>query len=530
MSKFLEFFKDKFEKWKAWSKIKKIISISLVALLISTIVIGIVYGAKTEYATLFSNLELADSNKVVEKLKADKIPYKIEGNSILVPKENVDELRMSTLSDGTVSSGKGFELFDQTAFGMTDKEATVKYQRALQGELEKTISGFEEVEKARVLLVLPEETVFSKETEKGRASVTLALKGVDTLQPEKVKAIVALITGSVKNVPKENVEVMDSKMNLLTENLYDSGTEGTVSSLKQHDAEISFEKKLQSEVTRSLEAMFGKNKVRVNVNADLDFDSKQRTTIVYDKDDVIPRSVKDVKESTTDSSGNTVGTPGVDTNAGVNYPQGNSTQGESNSEKSDVTTNNEIGQTEEKLISAPGEVRRLTSSVMIDGNLTEAEKASVRNMVAAAIGFDSVNRRDVINVDSMIFDEASKKAEKLEAEKIAKQEAQQALVKTIVLIAVGVVLLVGSIVALLIWRKRKREEEELIQEAMEGTGTNLNIADSTSPMGPSEYSPLLDENEEDYGMNLESEIRSYASKKPEQVVEIIKTWLSEDER
>lgn len=530
MGRVLEFFKNKFEKWKAWSKVKKIVSIGALALVISAIVIGIIYSTKTEYATLFYNLELADSNKVVEKLKADKVPYKINGNTISVPKEKVDELRMSTLSDGTVSSGKGFELFDESAFGMTDKEANVKYQRAVQGELARAITSFDEVESATVFLNVPEETVFSREDEKGSASVTIKLKGNDTLSPEKVKAIVALISGSVKNIPKGNIEITDNKMNLLTENLYDPSGEGTISSIKQHEAEQSFEKKLETKLTKTLESMFGKNKAKVNINADLDFDSKKKTRITYDKDDVVIRSQNQTNETSNSQGGNTAAAPGTDANTGVNYPTANSGGG-TNSQKTNSTVNNEIGQTEEVVVTAPGEVKRLTASVMIDANLSEAQKAAVRNMAAASVGFDTVNRRDVINVDSMIFDEESKRAEKESLDAAAREESRQNLINRIILIAVGGILLVGSIVAIIIWRrKRRNEDDEDILEGIAGTGTNIDTADNMSPIGPTEYSPVLDENEEDFNMNLEKEIRNYAAKKPEQVVDIVKTWLSEDER
>ncbi|MEF9952006.1 MAG: flagellar basal-body MS-ring/collar protein FliF [Clostridium sp.] len=525
MNRFLEFFKDKFEKWQAWSKVKKITSVAIVCLIIASLTIGIIYAVRTEYATLFSNLEVADSNKVVEKLKTDKIPYKVEGNTILVPKDRVDELRMASLSDGTVSSGTGFELFDQTAFGMTDKEADVKYQRAVQGELERAISTFEEVDKAKVLINLPKDTVFTTEVEEGSASVTLTLVGRDKLDPEKVKAIIALVTGSVDNIPQGNVEVVDSKMNLLSEGLFDEAGNGSVASSKQHEQEKFFEKSLEKEVMESLESMFGKGKVRVNMNADLDFDSKKITAITYDKDNVIPISIKELKENVKDNGGGAT-TPGVDSNSGVNYPNANGANKGSTSEKTETITNNETGKTEEIVVKAPGEVRRLTASVMIDKNLSEAQKASVRNMVAAAIGFDSVNRRDVINVDSMIFDEDAKNAAALEKAALEKAEEKKALIRNIVLIALGLALVVGSIVALLIWRKKnyKDEDEEYT------TGGNIDMADNTSPLGPSEYSPVLDENEDEYKMNLEKEIRSYAAKKPQQVVDIIKTWLSEDER
>lgn len=528
MNKILEFFKSRFEKWKTWSVLKKIVSISVVALLFSSIVIGTIYMTKTDYTTLFSNLELADSNKVIEKLKTDKIPYKIEGNTILVPKQNVDELRLSTLSDGTISSNKGFELFDTTTFGMTDKEANVKYQRALQGELEKTIGTFDEIKSARVMLKIPEETVFSREKEEGSASVSLVMNGSDVLSPEKVKAIVALISGSVKNIPKENISVTDNMMNLLSENLFDETGKGTVSGLKQHELEQNFENKLKTELVKSLEAMFGKDKVKVNVNADLDFDSRERNSIVYDKDNVVARSIKQNEETSSTADGNTAGGTGVDANAGVNYPAGGNGNNSSTSGKNESVTNNEIGQVEEKIISAPGEVKRLTTSVMIDGKLTDEKKAIVRNMVASAIGFDSVNRQDVINVDSMIFDEEGKAQRLEEQNKIAAEEKRNNLIKIIALSAFGVVLVIGAIIGLIMWRRRKNEED--LMDNINGAGVNLDSVDSVSPIGPSEYSPVLDENDEEYEMNLEKEIRNYASKKPDQVIDIVKTWLSEDER
>lgn len=140
-----------------------------------------------------------DSGTVLQKLKDKKVEAKVEGNNILVPKDKVDELRMQMLSEVPLTNGsQGFEILDKSQFGETDQEMKINYQRALQGELERTIKGFPQVDNTRVHLVLPEETAFVKETQPGRASVTLNLKQGQTLSKEQVKSIVALVSGSVK--------------------------------------------------------------------------------------------------------------------------------------------------------------------------------------------------------------------------------------------------------------------------------------------------------------------------------------------
>lgn len=221
------------EKWTSFNLTKKVLVLSLITLFFTGIILSAVYLTKEKYEVLFSNLQPQDSQAIVEKLKEQKVSYKIQGNSILVPKSKVDELRLTVLENGYLpSDGQGWSLFDQSKFGVTDTEAKIMYQRALQDELARTIESFDEVEKARVHLVLPDDTVFARDTSKARASVTLKLKYNKTLSQDKVKAIVALVSGSVKDLPKENVEVIDSNMNLLSENLFDDTLNGTSSALK----------------------------------------------------------------------------------------------------------------------------------------------------------------------------------------------------------------------------------------------------------------------------------------------------------
>jgi flagellar M-ring protein FliF len=134
------------------------------------------------------------------------------------------------------------------------------------------------------------------------------------LSPEQVKAIISFISGSVKDLPKENVEIVDSNLNLLSEGLYDSSTSGgTISASKQQDMQKQFQDKIQGDVKKSLEAVFGKDKVSVTVNANLDFDSRQISTIKYDNLK-IERSQKVIKDSSNDSLGGSSGTTPVDNN------------------------------------------------------------------------------------------------------------------------------------------------------------------------------------------------------------------------
>lgn len=533
MNKFLEWFKSLGGKWKGLSKAKRIGIASTAVMIIMAAILAGVYFTRVQYDVLFSDLDPQDSSKIIDTLKSEKIPYKVQDTSILVPKDQVAELRMSVLSDGAMpSSQKGFELFDQSKFGVTDTEAKVMYQRALEGELARTIEGFDEVDKARVHLVLPEDTVFAKDTQKASASVTLKLKGTSKLTPEQVKAIVALVSGSVKNLPKENVDVVDSDMNLLTENLFNDVTAdgSTVSAQKQQEYERQFESGLQGDLKDMLENVFGQGKVSVKVNADMDFDSKQTTTIQYDPKDVVVRSMRKTNQDAQDGTGNS-GQTGTNSNFSsfgtATTPTG-STQN-SSSTSNDETVNNEIGQTEQKTITAPGEVKRMTVSVLINGSLDNAEKTEIQNIVASATGYN-VSRGDQINISAMPFnDDAQKKAEADLAE-MQSQEQQAQKMKMYVLIGAGAATLLTILTLVILrLRKKKKEEEEEIMLEQDNIQPQLNVLVGDETMKqPIAYQPVL-EDEEDV-MSIEKEIQEYATKKPEQVAEVIRTWLSEDER
>lgn len=525
MNKLLEFIKSLGDKWKSFSTNKKISFILLlVGIIISTILL-VSYLDKASYDTLYSNLDPDVSAQVIEKLKTDGVSYRVEGDSILVPKEMVAELRMSNAAD-MQSLNTGFEIFDQGKFGVTDTEAKIMYQRALEGELARSIESLEEVDRARVHLVLPEESVFARETQEATASVIIKEKALSTLGEEQVKAIVALVSGSVKNLPQKNVQVLDSNANLLSENIFDdTSISGTVSATKQQEFERQFEDQLQVDVKGMLEEVFGQGNIAVKVNSDLNFDSKQTTTITYDKDNVVQRSLKTITEKSSDTTG-TGGTASTGTDPQFDtteYPVADQTGGISTYEKNDETVNNEIGQVEDITIKAPGEVTRMTVSVVIDGTLNDTEKAEIRNIVATAVGYSEV-RGDSINISALPFN--TEKQDKVDAELAAMEaEAQKAeRTKLYTRIGIAAAALVLFIVLLSIIsknRKKKAKETEVPH------GLDVVIGD-VIPKQAIAYEPVLDEADE-ADMSLEKELQTYATKKPDQVAEVIRTWLSDDE-
>ncbi|MCT8976111.1 flagellar basal-body MS-ring/collar protein FliF [Clostridium sp. CX1] len=530
MGKLSECFKKLIEKLKGLSKTRKIaFGVIFAGIIASLVFLGVSLGS-TKYDVLFSNMDPADSAAVYKKLQDQKIAAKVEGNSILVPKDQVDTLRMQMLAEVPMTNGsQGFEILDKSKFGSTDTEMKINYQRALQGELERTIKSFPEVENARVHLVLPEDTAFVKDTEPGSASVTLKLKQGEKISSDQVKAIVALVTGSVKNIPKENVQVIDDKMTLLSKDLFNENkdiSDSTTPAEKQQQLKQQYEKDMEKRLLSMLEAIYGKNKVKVKVNADLDFDAVQQDSVTYDPKSVVV-SEHGVKDSSTVPGTNSSSSP-VDNNmtnaAGTNTNNGASTHEE-------TTKNYDVSKVEQKTIKAPGAVKRMTASVALDGNVDDATKVSIRNLAVSAIGYDD-KRGDTISVEGIPFDTSITDDVKKDLDSMNKAAEQAKKVKTYAAIGAGVAVLLGLVVALILWRRKKKaEEEELMQEQITPQGIDVIIGDDgvQGAKGPSKFKPIeLDEENE--RTHVENEIKKYAKEKPDQVADIIKSWLAEDER
>ena len=193
---------------------KKIALLSLLSATIASFAVLIVWTGKPNFELLYSGLSPEDAGAILVRLKEQKIPYSISANgtSILIPREQVYETRLELASQGLPQgSGVGFEIFDNTKFGVTEFVQNINYQRALQGELSRTINGFIEVESSRVHLVMPSKSLFIEDEEPATASVVLKMRPGRRLSKEQVQGIVHLVSSSVSGLAPKNVTIVDSK-------------------------------------------------------------------------------------------------------------------------------------------------------------------------------------------------------------------------------------------------------------------------------------------------------------------------------
>ena len=251
------------ERWNAMPLARRMALIAAVALLIGGGLWGWAAATRTQYAVLFSSLEAGDAAAIVEQLKASKTPYRLEqnGTEIWVPEPNVHELRLSLASQGLPDGGgAGFELFDEQRFGESEFSEQVKYHRALEGELARTIMHLSGVESARVHLVLPSRSVFVNTENSATASVALRMKPGARLNQDQIKGLVHLVASSVRGLAPENVTIIDGSGRRLSSGEDEADQAGN--SLEyQRNLERSHERSLQ----QILDATVGPGRSMVRV-------------------------------------------------------------------------------------------------------------------------------------------------------------------------------------------------------------------------------------------------------------------------
>lgn len=487
------------------SKTRKILLIVIV-FLISILSFFLVYSNIMKYGLLYSDLDPSDNKYIHEQLVEMGVDVKIRGKSIYVPRSKVDELRL-TFSPDLKGGSKGFELLDKSSgFGFTDEEFLIQKQRIVQGELERTIKSFSQVKDSRVHITPSKTSVFMNENDPARASVYVRLNAGESLSREQVKSIIHLVSSAWNNLPFQNVEVVDSRMNLLSLGIYDGSDDlNFAGSLDAHmNLERKFEHELENRLLSVIEPVLGVDKVKIRVNADLDFDSKKRTDIIIDENKV-PISEHIIKEENTYAA-NGSGGP-IDNN--MSNVEMNSNGDSSKREES--TVNYEVSKSESTIIHAPGEIKRITTSLVYDGNMTEDMKVNLESIINGVIGFNG-ERGDSISVVGMKFNGV--KPEIFPSRRIN----YMSIIIIIIMAIIGIFIL-----RMLKKGKAKKEKEEISQQ----------IVDAKDMIQQSVEENLRKNNIEDItpeNKMLEDEIKAYAVNKTSQVVDIIKSWMMEDTR
>lgn len=397
-----------------------------IAVLVAVVAALVLWSRAPDYKVLYSNLSDRDGGEIVTALQAANVPYKLSdtGGAILVPSDQVNEMRLRLASQGLPKNGSvGFELMDNEKFGISQFAEQVNYQRALEGELEQTIESLASVKSARVHLAIPKPSVFVREHEAPTASVLVNLYPGRMLDDGQVAAITHMVASAVPDLPAHNVTVADQDGNLLTQNAASAGLDAT-----QLKYVHQVERDTQSRIDAILAPLFGSGNARSQVSADVDFSKLEQTSEAYGpngnpQNTAIRSQQQSIAQELT--QGGASGVPGALSNqppqpasAPVNAPaaaNGQSTTTTPVSDHRDTTTNYELDKTVRHYQQAPGDIKRLSVAVIVNyqpkvdakGHATmqplDAQKlAQVEQLVKDAMGYDA-KRGDSVNVVNAAF-------------------------------------------------------------------------------------------------------------------------------
>ncbi|MBS6059617.1 MAG: flagellar M-ring protein FliF [Pantoea sp.] len=431
-------FSDLLARLRANPRIPLIIAVAAAA----AIVVALVLWAKTpDYRVLYNNLSNEDGGAIVTQLTQMNIPYRFEenGGALMVPAEKVHELRLRLAQQGLPKGGAvGFELLDKEKFGISQFSEQVNYQRALEGELSRTIETLGPVKGARVHLAMPKPTLFVREQKSPSASVTLLLQPGRALDEGQISAIVHMVSSSVAGLPPGNVTVVDQSGRLLTRS--------DAAGRDLNDAQLKYATEVESRYQQRIEAILapivGNGNVHAQVTAQIDFDAREQTEEQYKPNsDPANAAVRSRQSSSSEQLGGQYpgGVPGALSNqpapansAPIETPNANANNANANNAAAnngttastnssaravpsnthhDDTTNYELDRTIRHTKMNVGSVKRLSVAVVVNYRadakgkavaLTDAQLKQIEDLTREAMGY-STDRGDSVNVVNSPF-------------------------------------------------------------------------------------------------------------------------------
>jgi flagellar M-ring protein FliF len=407
------------------TKQQKVIIATAVVGIVAFLIFLVVYTANknidTKYVVLFDSLSSSDAAKVVEQLEKENIPYELKDNNIIkVPRDVVYKQRIAIAAQGIPKdNGVGFELFDNQEFGATKFDQDVKYLRALEGELSRTINALSPIESASVSLAIPKETLFVSKEIPPSASVMVQLVDGRNLSSKQIRGIKNLVAAAVAKMDSSSVMLVNSDGETLGDE--DEMSQMGELSIVQQRYKTKEEKKRQKKIIQMISPFVGGDKkVVAQVTIDYDFSIKNSTSEVYDPENVV-RSEQISEEKREGASPTQVGgVPGTVSNIGPVEGLKSNQKGEKY-EKNTGTTNYEVGKTVSTTKSQFARIKRITAAVIVDGKyknkldengaftdeleyepLAQTDLEALSSLVSRSIGIDET-RGDQISVKNLQF-------------------------------------------------------------------------------------------------------------------------------
>lgn len=470
---------------------------------------------------LFANLSSADASAIVDHLDSAGVAYELTdgGSTILVPADKMYAMRLEVAAAGlpTASEG-GYSLLDDMGMTSSDFQQQVTYQRALEGELARTIGAINGVEAATVKLALPEDSVFVDETPNPTASVFVRTTPGTTMDSTKVQSIVHLVSAGIEGMEPADVAVIDADGEVL------SAVGGSAADGLRDGQTGEYETRVAAGVQSMLDKLVGPGNAVVSVTAELNFDETVRTTETVETDPELPPITSSTTTEEYTGTGNADG--GVLGPDNIAVPVDG--EGAGNYASESTTVNNPYDTVTEQLTTAPGGVRRQSVSVVVSEDAGgDLDLADLETAVAAAAGVD-VERGDIVNVSRMAFDTTT--AEEAEAA-LAEAEEQVAAAETMGLIkqaAVALFIIIGiAVLAFLVARRNKRARREALDlgvlqllearkaEALDGVDLEMPALPAAA-----RQAAVRDELEA-----RREDVLALAAEQPAEVAEVLRSWL-----
>lgn len=499
---------------------------------------------------LYSNLDISDSSAIVAQLEQANIPFQVRGNGsqIFVPANDVERIRVQVAQEGLPAGGSvGYEIFDRSdTLGTTNFVQNVNLVRALEGELARTIRSFDNIDAARVHLVLPRRELFTRETREPSASVVIKTRGGRRVEPNQVRAIQHLVASATDGLTINRISVVDDAGNLLAR-AQDDNPDGTASDDTVAEVRLAAENRLRNSIERLLERTVGIGFVRAEVSVDLNYDRITENDEIFDPDGQVVRSTQTVEENSL-----TVDRDDDPVTVANNLPEAEADQetsgasSTSQNSRTEETTNFEISKSITTRVREFGAVERLTVAVLVDGARTigedgapvytprtQEELQQLAALVRNAVGFDE-SRGDQVEVVNMRFADIEAPVFEDDSGFLGLSKSDYFQIAEILLFMIIAVLVILLVLRPLVGRSiaAMQPQPEPALPGVEGGAGALE-----GP--PAAEGPALPVEEEDPMISLgavEGQIRASSVRKigeiidkhPDEALAILRTWIYEE--
>lgn len=512
--------------WNSFSKKQKVLFISTFLFLILAAVVLTMQLSKTEYEVAFTDLNASDSAGVINYLDSSSIPYKLsaDGKTISVPSTDVAIAKVNIGSQGIIQNGSlGYKSFEESSspIGMTDKEFDVKYNNALNGEVEQLLQRMQGIQDAKVLVNMPKDNIFAGLEEQDKASASVALQFKPGYHPNQaaVDGYFNLVKTAIPNLPIENITITNTDEAELIPTA--RGGSGGLSSEVQENMALQkkFENDVRNNVKQFLSQIVGDENVNVLVASKLNFDKETRkenlvTPVDVDNMKGIEISVQEIQKSYTGASNPTGGVAGTGQEEVPGYPSSDAS-GNSTSEESSSTKNYDVNRIVKDIVSSPYTVKDLTINVAVEPPAGQTElqapvQDAIENILVNIVRASLADSGTVIS-DADLAKKVSVISQGFQTAAAANTGFQ---LSTGMMWGIGalVAALIAAVVILLVRRRRKQneiEEEEIpLPVATEFPSITLDSVTNES--------------------QVRKQLESLAKKKPDEFVNLLRTWLADE--